>query len=75
MHVIRLLAPTLANEDHRRDLDFTPSGINARWRAGYDHTARFLEKAPWRMVEDPHEGFVLHEAVGGDLTGGEVPEA
>ena len=67
MHVIRLLAPALECEDHSKDLDFSPSGIRARWDAGYRDTMRTLEQAPWRDDVDPLEGFVLHEAMGGQM--------
>jgi len=67
MHVIRLLAPALDQEDHSKDIDFSPSGIRQRWEAGYAHTMRTLEKAPWRDPVDPLEGFVLHEAMGGEM--------
>jgi len=67
MHVIRLLAPILDYEDHSKDVDFSPSGIRQRWQAGYDHTMRTLESAPWREEVDPLEGFVLHEAMGGKM--------
>jgi NTE family protein len=67
MHVVRLLAPRLDNEDHTKDVDFSPSGIRERWQAGYDHTRETLEKAPWREETDPLEGFILHEAIGGEL--------
>lgn len=70
MHVIRLLAPALDHEDHSKDIDFSPSGIRARWQAGYDHTARTLEKTPWREQADPLEGFILHEASGGEMVTG-----
>jgi NTE family protein len=66
MHVVRLLAPRLDGEDQNKDLDFSPSGIRRRWEAGYAHTMRVLETAPWRGENDPLEGFVLHEAVGGE---------
>jgi NTE family protein len=66
MHVVRLLAPRLDGEDQNKDLDFSPSGIRRRWEAGYAHTMRVLETAPWRSECDPLEGFVLHEAVGGE---------
>ncbi|HEY2482883.1 MAG TPA: patatin-like phospholipase family protein [Caulobacteraceae bacterium] len=66
MHVVRLLAPRLDDEDQNKDLDFSPSGIRRRWEAGYAHTMRVLETAPWRGESDPLEGFVLHEAVGGE---------
>jgi NTE family protein len=67
MHVVRLLAPQLLYEDHSKDLDFSPSGIRQRREAGYADTMRMLERAPWRDEVDPLEGFVLHEAVGGEL--------
>jgi NTE family protein len=62
MHVVRLLAPSLDGEDHTKDIDFSPNGIRARWRAGYDDTRRVLDQAPWDGEFDPIEGFVLHEA-------------
>jgi NTE family protein len=67
MHVVRLLAPALAYEDHAKDVDFSPDGIRQRWDAGYRHTCDTLEKAPWRGEVDPHEGFVLHEACAGEM--------
>jgi NTE family protein len=67
MHVVRLLAPQLENEDHTKDVDFSPGGIRERREAGYAHTSAMLEKAPWRAESDPLEGFILHEAMGGEL--------
>lgn len=67
MHVVRLLAPQLDHEDHTKDVDFSPRGIRERWEAGYAHTAAMLEKGPWRAASDPLEGFILHEAMGGEL--------
>jgi NTE family protein len=67
MHVIRLLAPALDCEDHSKDIDFSPAGIRARREAGYADTMRTLEAAPWRGPVDPLEGFVLHEAMGGEM--------
>jgi NTE family protein len=48
MHVVRLLAPRIENENHTKDIDFSPSGIGARREAGYRATAKALERAPWR---------------------------
>jgi NTE family protein len=62
MHVVRLLAPQLGNEDHTKDIDFSPSGIKARWSAGYADTMRILEEAPWEREVDALEGFHLHES-------------
>ena len=67
MHVIRLLAPALDYEDHAKDIDFSPEGIRQRREAGYRHTCETLEQAPWRSEFDPLEGFVLHEACGGQM--------
>ncbi len=67
MHVIRLLAPALAEEDHMKDLDFSAEGIRQRREAGYRHTMETLEKAPWRAPHDPLEGFILHEVCGGEI--------
>jgi NTE family protein len=67
MHVVRLMAPPLAGEDHAKDIDFSPGGIRYRWRAGYDQTMRVLQQAPWRGEFDPLEGFILHEAEAGRM--------
>ena len=67
MHVVRLLAPALDYEDHAKDIDFSPEGIRARREAGYRHTMDTLEMAPWRGKHDPLEGFILHEACGGEM--------
>ena len=61
MHVLRLRAPTLAAEDCLKDIDFTPDGIRARWRAGLDDTRRMIQRAPWRSGVDPMEGIIVHE--------------
>lgn len=70
MHVVRLLAPPLAGEDHSKDIDFSPAGIHARWDAGYADTARVLDKTPWTQEVDPLEGLILHEAAAGAMAGG-----
>ena len=61
MHVVRLLAPQLDNENHTKDVDFSPSSIRMRWEAGYEKTMRALEQAPWEKEFDPLEGVILHE--------------
>jgi len=62
MHVMRLLAPRLENENHTKDVDFTPSGIGMRREAGYQAAMRALEQAPWQGEFDPIEGVILHES-------------
>ena len=73
MHVVRLLAPALDHEDHSKDIDFSASGIRRRREAGYRDTMETLEKAPWREPVDELEGFILHEAKGGQMV--ETPAA
>ena len=63
MHVVRLLAPRLENENHTKDVDFSPSGIGMRREAGYRATMRALEQAPWQAEFDPIEGVILHESM------------
>ncbi len=67
MHVVRLLAPPLAGEDHSKDIDFSAAGIKARWDAGYADTVRVLAQQPWTHPFDPMEGFILHEAEAGTV--------
>ncbi len=67
MHVVRLLAPALDHEDHSKDIDFSATGIRRRREAGYADTMRTLDKAPWRDPVDDIEGFILHEASGGQV--------
>ncbi len=61
MHVVRLLAPRLDNENHTKDIDFSPSGIRLRWDAGYADTTRALKRSAWDDDCDPLEGVILHE--------------
>ncbi len=67
MNVIRLLAPSLDNEDHSKDIDFSPNGIRLRREAGHRHTMDALELAPWRKEINPLDGMVLHEICGGEV--------
>jgi len=64
MHVVRLLSPRLDNENHNKDIDFTPSGIRRRWHAGYADTQRALQRKAWEDDCDPLEGIILHELMG-----------
>ena len=61
MHVVRLLAPRLDNENHTKDIDFSPNGIRLRWEAGYADTMRALQRAAWDDDCDPLEGVILHD--------------
>jgi NTE family protein len=68
MHVVRLLAPRLENEDHTKDIDFSASGIRKRWDAGYADTQRAIARAPWEGEFDPLEGVVLHQPMPLDIS-------
>jgi NTE family protein len=61
MHVVRLMAPRLDNENHTKDIDFSPSDIGRRWEAGYVDTCRALKRKAWEDNCDPLEGVLLHE--------------
>ena len=69
MHVVHLLAPPHENDNHTKDVDFTPSGIRRRWEAGYEDMRRALERKPWEGEFDALEGVVLHEQVSELLAG------
>ena len=55
------LAPTLDAEDYFKDIDFSPAGIRARWKAGHADTLRMIERAPGEAAVDAMEGVVVHE--------------
>jgi NTE family protein len=67
MDVVLLLAPRLDNENHTKDIDFTPAGIGKRWEAGHVATRQALEQRPWERERDPLEGVVLHEQMMPDI--------
>lgn len=61
MHVLPLRAPALSGEDHTKDIDFTPAGIGARWKAGREFAHRRIAAAPWNETIDPAMGIVVHD--------------
>ena len=67
MHVVRLVAPPIAGEDHTKDIDFSAAGISERWQAGYEDTRHVLAAEPWLSEVDPLEGFILHETEAGHM--------
>ena len=44
-----------------KDIDFSSATIKTRWEAGYDHTRKAIEQAPWEAAVDPLEGVVIHQ--------------
>jgi NTE family protein len=61
MHVVRLLAPRLEHEDHTKDIDFTPGGIEQRRYSGHADMREALAAAPWSVAHSSEEGVVIHE--------------
>jgi len=61
MHLLPMQAPALSGEDHTKDIDFTPAGIRARWRAGVEFAQRRIDAAPWNDPFDPMLGIVVHK--------------
>jgi len=62
MHLVRLLAPRLDNEDHTKDIDFSAEGIKNRWQAGLDYARQAIAREPWDCEVDPLTGVVIHQA-------------
>lgn len=59
MHLIKLAAPRLADDDYLKDIDFTPLGIAARRQSGYDDAKRAIAARPWEAAMDPIEGMTV----------------
>ena len=62
MHLVRLLAPRLGNEDHTKDIDFSRAGIRTRWHHGYTDVQRMIAERAWDRPTDALEGIVVHES-------------
>ena len=69
MHVVRLLAPRLAAEDHTKDIDFTAAGIRARRDAGLIDARECIAQAPWQRPVPEHEGVIVHDHLSSCSTG------
>jgi len=61
MHVVRLTAPRLPNDDITSDIDFTRDGIELRRQAGYRHGMQALRERPWTQHGGILDGVVSHE--------------
>ena len=67
MHIVRINATPLKNEDYLREIDFSAEGIQKRWRSGYDDTMRTLDRRPWEVPIDPMVGVAVHDSDAPDL--------
>lgn len=61
MHLMRLVAPRLPDEDHTKDLDFNIPRIRARWQAGLNDGRRTLARQAWLAPVGPMHGLVVHD--------------
>ncbi len=61
MHLVRLVAPRLPDEDHTKDLDFNTSRISTRWQAGLADTRRAIAQQAWLAPVGPTDGLVVHD--------------
>lgn len=65
MHVVRLRAPRLRGEDYLKDIDFSPHGVETRWKTGYDDAQRMLAEKPWSKGPfSPLDAVVVHKGPG-----------
>lgn len=62
MHVVRLLAPRLPNEDVTKDIDFSAEGIGLRREAGYRDTLKAIDKSEWNLDMPPLEGMRIQRS-------------
>jgi len=61
MHVVRLQASRLDNEDRTKDVDFSPFGIRKRWDAGYADARRAVDLAAVAQRVELLRWVILHE--------------
>ena len=61
MHLMRLVAPRLPDEDHTKDMDFNTSRIQARWQAGIADAQRTIARRAWLEPIDATQGLVVHD--------------
>ena len=66
MHLMRLVAPRLPDEDHTKDLDFNTSRIRARWSAGLADARRAIAQQAWLEPAGRMDGLVVHDVETGD---------
>jgi NTE family protein len=67
MHIVRIKAKPLENEDYLREIDFTAAGIRRRWQCGYEDTKRTLDRRPWDAPVDAKVGVAVHDSDAPDL--------
>lgn len=61
MHMVRLVAPRLPDEDHTAAFDFDAGRIRARWAAGRTDARKAIERGAWLRPTDLMDGLVVHD--------------
>jgi NTE family protein len=61
MHLMRLVAPRLPDEDHTKDIDFNTARIQARWQAGLRDARQAIARRAWLEPVGPMDGLVVHD--------------
>jgi NTE family protein len=73
--VVRLLSPRLEQENHTKDIDFSPAGIRRRREAGHADTMDALRRQPWIGKFGLLDGVILHEPQPGAEPAAEIDPA
>lgn len=60
IRLIKLAAPRLDGDDQLKDIDFTPAGLAARQKAGYQDAMRAIAARPWEAPIDPIQGMTVY---------------
>jgi NTE family protein len=61
MHLMRLVAPRLPDEDHTKDMDFNAGRIQMRWQAGLNDARQMIAQQAWLAPVDPMDGLIVHD--------------
>jgi len=61
INIVRLIMKALPNDDHTKDIDFTRTTVNARWKAGHHDIERALQHKSWLAPLPPYLGMAVHE--------------
>ena len=64
IRLIKLAAPRLDGDDQLKDIDFTPAGLAARQKAGYQDAMRAIAARPWEAPIDPIQGMTVYSTDG-----------
>jgi NTE family protein len=69
INIVRLIHKAAPEDDHTKDIDFSRSRLDARWRCGVRDAERALHHKPWLVPPPPDVGMVIHELPQHDESG------